>query len=314
MPAADATPPLRWGVLLPTFDVFGHGRFPVTAAARLAEELGYDSVWAGDHLVAKVPIIDAVCALAAAGAVTERVEIGLGILQLALRHPAWAAKQLATLDALAPGRVRLGVGAGGEYEEEFTAAGVEHRTRGRRLDEMLGVLPALLAGEAVDHPGPLAPVQVPGLLPPTSTRIPLAVGGRSDAALRRAARYGDQWMGMWRDAKAVAEATGRLRELAAEEGRPAPTVTMLVLVNVDDDIDAARDDAAELMARQYHLPFRVVDRWTGYGPPDRVATLLASYRDVGVDEFVLMPASSDVLRQYERLVGVRKLVDERVPE
>lgn len=253
-------------------------------------------------------MLDSLCALSAAAAVTGRIELGVSVLQLGLRQPAWAAKQLATIEALAPGRLRLGVGVGGEYPEEFLAAGVSHRTRGRRLDEILQVLPALLRGEPVDHRGPLAPVRVPGLRPAVGAPLPVSVGGRTDAALRRAARHGDQWMGIWLSARTVQACARRLAVIAAECGRVAPSIAMLVLVNVDDDADAARRDAAELVHGQYRMPLRLVERWTACGPPDTVAAMLHEYVEVGVDEFVLMPASADPLAQYRRLTVVRDLV------
>ncbi|MGH3234367.1 MAG: LLM class flavin-dependent oxidoreductase, partial [Streptosporangiaceae bacterium] len=299
---------VKWGVLLPTFDALGQGTPPVVAAARRAEELGFDAVWAGDHLICRPPVLDSLCALSAAAAVTGRIELGVSVLQLGLRQPAWAAKQLATIEALAPGRLRLGVGVGGEYPEEFVAAGVSCRTRGRRLDEILHVLPTLLRGEPVDHPGPLAPVQVPGLRPAVRSPLPVSVGGRSDAALRRAARYGDQWMGIWLSAHAVRACARRLAALAAERGRAAPSVAMLVLVNVNEDADAARRGAAELVHGQYGMPLRVVERWTACGPAGTVAGVLGEYIEAGVSEFVLMPASADPLGQYRRLTAVRDLV------
>ena len=295
-------------MLLPTFDVLGQGTLPVVAAARCAEQLGFDALWAGDHLVCHPPVLDSLCALSAAAAVTSQIELGVSVLQLALRQPAWAAKQLATVEALAPGRLRLGVGVGGEYPEEFTAAGVSRRTRGRRLDEMLHVLPALLRGEPVDHPGPLAPVRVPGLKPAVSSPLRVSVGGRSDAALRRAARYGDQWMGMWLSPGTVRSCARRLAKLAADCGRPVPSTAMLILVNVDGDAEAARRAAAELVHGQYRMPLRVIERWTAYGPAGTVADMLREYVQAGVSEFVLMPACVDPLWQYERLAAVRDLV------
>jgi alkanesulfonate monooxygenase SsuD/methylene tetrahydromethanopterin reductase-like flavin-dependent oxidoreductase (luciferase family) len=299
---------IKWGVLLPTFDPLGQGTPPVAAAARCAEQLGFDALWAGDHLISHPPVLDALCALSAAAAVTSRIELGIGVLQLGLRQPAWAAKQLATIEALAPGRLRLGVGAGGEYPDEFTAAGIARDTRGRRLDEILEVLPALLRGEPVDHPGPLAPVRLPGLRPAVSSLPRLSVGGRSDAALRRAARYGDQWMGIWLGAATVRSCADRLAALAAEYGRPPPSIAMLVLVNVDADTEAARRGAAELVQGQYRMPLRMIERWTACGNAGTVAAMLRGYVEAGVSEFVLMPASGEAIGQYERLAAVRELV------
>jgi alkanesulfonate monooxygenase SsuD/methylene tetrahydromethanopterin reductase-like flavin-dependent oxidoreductase (luciferase family) len=295
-------------VLLPTFDALGQGTPPLVTAARRAEELGFDALWAGDHLLSHPPVLDALCALSAAAAVTSRIDLGISVLQLGLRQPAWAAKQLATVEALAPGRLRLGVGAGGEIPAEFVAAGVSLRTRGQRLDEMLRTLPALLRGERVDHPGPLAPIRVPGLRPAVSSPLPVSVGGRSDAALRRAAQYGDQWMAIWLGAQTVRTCACRLAELAADHGRPVPSIAMVVLVNVNHDTQAARREAAEFMQAQYRMPLRTVERWTAYGPPRTVAAMLSDYIDAGVGEFVLMPAAADVLGQYERLAVIRDMV------
>jgi alkanesulfonate monooxygenase SsuD/methylene tetrahydromethanopterin reductase-like flavin-dependent oxidoreductase (luciferase family) len=297
----------RWGVLLPTFDSLGWGT-PVVAAAKEAERAGFDAVWAGDHLMFHQPVLDSLCSLAAAAAVTSRPALGISVLQLALRHPVWAAKQLATIDALAPGRLRLGVGIGGEYPAEFTAAGVSRATRARRLDEIMQVLPAMLAGGPVHHDGPLAPVHTAGLRPAVSELPPVTVGGRSDAALRRAARYGDQWMGMWMSARTVQGCAEKLAAFAAEQGRPVPSIAMLVLVNVDADAAAARQGVAEFLRAHYGMPLARVERWTGYGPPGKVAALLHDYTEAGVREFVLMPAAADVLTHYQRLAAVRELV------
>lgn len=121
----------RYGVLLPTFDPLRIGGAPrVAAAAARAEQLGFDAVWAGDHLACPAPVLDAPSCLAAAAAVTERVSLGLSVMLVGLRQPAWVAKQLATIDALSHGRLQLGVGVGGEFPEEFEAVGARLSLRG----------------------------------------------------------------------------------------------------------------------------------------------------------------------------------------
>ena len=303
---------MRWGVLLPTFDALGSGSLPVAAAARRAEELGFDSLWAGDHLLGPAPVLDALCCLSAAAAVTERVEVGLSVLQLGLRHLVWTAKQLVTIDILAPGRLRIGVGVGGEFPEEFLAAGADRQSRGRRLDEMLEVLPDLLEGRAVDHAGAHVRVSLPGLRPALSSMPVLSVGGRGDAALLRAARYGDQWVAMWYEPEALRARAERLGEMAASLGRATPSVAMLVILNLADDpagAQQAQQEVAAYLMGQYRLPLEVVDRWTLHGPPERAAKLLVDYREAGVSELLLLPAAADALAQYERFAELRQLVE-----
>ena len=102
------------GVLLPNFDPQRLGGPPqIVPAARLAEQLGFESLWAGDHLACPAPGLDAPTCITAAAVVTERIALGFSVMLLGLRNPAWTAKQLASIDLLAGGgRVRLGVGGG----------------------------------------------------------------------------------------------------------------------------------------------------------------------------------------------------------
>jgi alkanesulfonate monooxygenase SsuD/methylene tetrahydromethanopterin reductase-like flavin-dependent oxidoreductase (luciferase family) len=282
------------GVLLPTFDPLRAGEAPrVVEAARLAERLGFDSLWAGDHLACPAPVLDSVTCLAAAAAVTERIGLGLSVMLLGLRPPAWAAKQLATLDALSGGgRLRLGVGVGGEFPEEFAAAGVPLRERGARLDAALEALPGLLCGGDVLEPAMAAPP-------------PILVGGRSEAALRRAARFGDAWLPMWLSPASIARRAERLAELAAAHGRPRPALGLLIGVHVDADVARARREATAHLQGLYRMGLEPVERWTALGDAEAVADQLDAHLGVGVEEIVLMPLGADPLGQFERLADVR---------
>jgi probable F420-dependent oxidoreductase len=295
----------RFGVLLPTFDPLHTGRTPdVLEGARLAEELGFDAGWVGDHLWGHAPWLDATVALSAAAAVTDRLTLGFSVMLLGLRPPAWAAKQIQSLYALSSGRLVLGIGVGGEYPEEFEAAGVDVGQRGKRVDETLAVLPDLLLGRRVDYEGETVAVHA-NPLAPAVPRLPLIlIGGRSEAALRRTARFGDGWLPMWLSPDALLERGARLRELAAASGRPEPTITLLILVHVDEDLERSRQEAAEHLEGQYKLPLSVVERWSALGSRDLVAEKLQSYLDVGVTELILMTLGRAPLIQYERLAEV----------
>ena len=296
----------RCGVLLPSFDPLRTGGPPqIVSAARLAEELGFDAVWAGDHLACPAPGLDAPGCLSAAAAVTERIALGFSVMLLGLRAPVWAAKQLATIDALAgPGRLRLGVGVGGEFPAEFEAAGVPVTQRGARLDDALTVLPDLLTGRSVDYDGRAQRVTSPPLEPSMAAPPPVYVGGRGDPALQRAARFGDVWLPMWLSPEKVAERSERLAELAALQGRPCPTTALLILTRIDDDAAHARAQAEAHIAGQYRMALDVVERWTLLDSIDGAVQRLAQYAEVGVQEFLLLTLGDDPLTQYERLAEV----------
>jgi alkanesulfonate monooxygenase SsuD/methylene tetrahydromethanopterin reductase-like flavin-dependent oxidoreductase (luciferase family) len=293
-------------VLLPTLDPLRAGGPPrVVQAARCAEGLGFDAVWAGDHLACPAPVLDATHCLAAAAAATEGVGIGLSVLLLALRPLAWTAKGLATLDALSGGRLRLGIGVGGEFPQEFTAAGVPLRGRGARVDAALAALPELLAGRPYG--------EIPALEPAPAAPPPILVGGRSDAALRRAARFGDAWLPMWISPATLARRAERLAELAAGLGRPRPALALLIGVHVGED---AASQADAHLRGLYGMGVERVERWTALGDTDAVAEHLDAHIGVGVSEIVLMPLGGDPLVQFERLAAVREVVErggDRVP-
>jgi alkanesulfonate monooxygenase SsuD/methylene tetrahydromethanopterin reductase-like flavin-dependent oxidoreductase (luciferase family) len=296
----------RCGVLLPSFDPLRTGGPPqIVPAARLAEELGFDAVWAGDHLACPAPGLDAPGCLSAAAAVTERVGLGFSVMLLGLRPPAWAAKQLATIDALAgPGRLRLGVGVGGEFPEEFEAAGIPVKQRGARLDDALTVLGDLLTGQPVDYEGRSQSVKSPALEPAMPVLPPVYVGGRGDPALNRAARFGDFWLPMWMSPERVAERSQRLAELAVAQGRPCPATALLILTRIDDDRAHARAQAEAHISGQYRMALDAVERWTLLDSIDGAVQRLAQYAEAGVQEFLLLTLGDDTLTQYERLAEV----------
>jgi alkanesulfonate monooxygenase SsuD/methylene tetrahydromethanopterin reductase-like flavin-dependent oxidoreductase (luciferase family) len=292
---------LRLGINLPTFDplrVGGPPRF--VEAARLAEQIGFDAVWVGDHLQMPAPVYDSTVALTAAAVVTERVKLGFGVMLLGLRQPAWVAKQLTTIDALAPGRLLLGVGVGGEFPQEFEALGLNVKRRGRLLDDALAALPDWLQGRST-----------PALEPALGTLPPLIVGGRSDAALERAARVGDGWLSTWMSPDRMRERGEALAALAAAAGRPCPTLGLALSVHVDADEEIARQRAGEYAEAQYGMPFERVERYTALGSAAQVADRIAAYREAGVEEFVLTPLTGAPLEQIERLAEVREIISGR---
>jgi alkanesulfonate monooxygenase SsuD/methylene tetrahydromethanopterin reductase-like flavin-dependent oxidoreductase (luciferase family) len=286
---------LEIGVSLP---IAGEDIPDVTQAARCAEELGLDSVWVGDHLSDGRPILEATVALAAAAAVTRRVRVGFGILQLALRHPAWAAKQIGSLQYLSDNRLILGVGVGGSAPQEWQAVGVPLEERGIRTDRALAVLGPLVAGKATDLPGAAGVTLAPAVPPP-----PVWIGGGSAAALRRAVRFGEAWLAAATPPDEIAEAAVRLRVLAAAADRSAPAVASVVIA-------AAGDGTGEgltrfLSARLGMSPDRAA-RTAVFGDPAQLADQLRRYADAGVRHVVLAPFGADWRTQFELFAEARR--------
>lgn len=291
------------GVALPCVDAYGTGT-PVLEVARAAEAAGLDHVWVPDHLIFHRPILESVTTLAMVAGATERVGLGFAILNPVLRATTQLAKQLASIGVLAPDRLLLGVGLGGEIEAEFRAAGIEKKERGRRLDEALALLPRLMAGERVEHDG-LQRVDCDGLSPVPAAVPPILVGGRSEAAIARAARVGDAWMPMWMDPATVAEYREQLAAQAGEQGRPAPGIVLVAFVNVTDDVETGHEQASELIRRQYRMPYERVRKWTLVGDVPEVAARIEEYRQAGVTGFSLATAHPEHLTQIEPLAEVR---------
>lgn len=296
-------------MLLPTFDALHSGRVPpLVEGAKLAEELGFDAGWVGDHLSCNAPVLDSTMALSAAAAVTDRLGLGYSVMLLGLRDPVDVAEQIVTLQTLSGGRLSLGVGVGGEHPEEFVAADALVAKRGKRLDETLSVLPDLLDGNGVDFIGDTIEVHAPARERLTCGRPRIIVGGRGERALRRVARYGEGWLPMWLSPEAIAHRARELGELAAAAGRAVPLITLLLLVHVDEDREVARRQAAEHLQGQYRLPLRVVEHWAALGPVPVVAEKVQQYLAIGVDELILMPLGGRPLEQYERFTQVRAML------
>jgi probable F420-dependent oxidoreductase len=201
-----------------------------------AEQLGVAGVAASDHpcvpgllrseypytgrravLPAETEIADPIPLITALGASTERLRFMTYVLIAPLRHPVMLAKHAATAAVLTGGRLDLGVGAGW-MREEFAALGVSFEQRGSRLDEMLPLLRELWTGEAVEHHGRHFDFEPLAVNPRPARQIPILVGGHGDAALRRAARLADGWVGVSPTVDELGEIVGRLRALRAEHG------------------------------------------------------------------------------------------------
>jgi alkanesulfonate monooxygenase SsuD/methylene tetrahydromethanopterin reductase-like flavin-dependent oxidoreductase (luciferase family) len=297
------------GVLLPTMRPRGEPLPDVAAAARHAEDVGFESVWAVDQLVAGtgVPFVDSTVALGVAAGATGTIHLGFGVMILPLHPVVWAAKQVASLQQASGGRVLFGVGVGGDrHDLSWKAAGVPRRERGRRTDEALAVLPDLIAGKTVildDTPITLAPgVPVP----------PVIVGGLSDAALARAAAH-DGWFALPLPPAQLAPVLDRLGEHATALGRPRPGITGSVVVAIDGDAALPhRDDIAARLTDpdgMFGMPAEAVPDILVTGGPAQIANRLAAVAALGAERIVMTLAAGSWDRQAELLAEAVRLLD-----
>jgi len=227
-------------------------------ATRVADELGYESLWLSEHLVIPIemagspfagemhppvppetPVFDACAYLSYLAALTERVRLGTYVYLLGIRHPFVPARAFATLDQVSGGRAIAGVGAGW-LASEWDAVGIDPATRGARLDEAVGVCRRLWTEPQVEHHGAhfdFAPVAFEPK--PLQQPIPILVGGESNVALRRVARLGDGWLGMHQTPESAAAKVAVLRGLCAEAGRDPGEVEVTVGGTCESEEDLA---------------------------------------------------------------------------
>ncbi len=264
------------------------------AMAAEAEALGFDSLWVGDHIAFPAPILDPLQVLACFASHTQRVRLGTCVYLLPLRHPTIVAKLVSSLDFISGGRVIFGVGVGGEFPAEFQASGVPVRERGVRTNEAITVLRRLWEGEHVEHSGRFFRIGPVRLKPPPVQPggPPIWIGGRSPAALRRAACCGDGYVGYLLSPDGFRERMVRIRALAGEAGRGADPIAaaLMTFAVVDADRGAAIQRAGAILGAMYGRNMEsVAVRYCIAGTPDDCRTAAQRYAAAGVEHLVLTP-------------------------
>jgi alkanesulfonate monooxygenase SsuD/methylene tetrahydromethanopterin reductase-like flavin-dependent oxidoreductase (luciferase family) len=261
-----------------------------------AGEAGIDHVCCGDHVSFYGGLgFDGLVQATALAMLHPALPVYIGVYQLPLRHPVLVARQLADFAQLAPGRLIFGTGIGGEDRHEVAICGVDPATRGLRMDECLAILRQLLTGKPVTYHGRFFDLDEAVIAPAPAEPAPIIVGGRSDAAIRRAGRLGDGWLGLWNSPRRFAAAVQLAAEEAARVGRPDPPTrhAMQVWCGLADSRPAARACLAPAMEAFYQLPFERFERYCPYGTAEDVAGFLAPYAAAGCTEFNLIPQSPD---------------------
>ena len=207
---------MRVGIHLPQYGRVS-GPEAITTAARDAENLGYADVWVSDHIVHPAAqdypsphLFDPLLTLAWAAAATGRVGLGTSVMVVPMHEPVSLANQLASLDALSNGRLTLAVGVGWS-EPEYAAVGADFATRGRRLDEALEMFRVLWRDDPASFQGTFRSFSDVRLLPKPVGPIPIWVGGRTEAAYRRAITKGNGFQLIGLTPEQAAPVVARLR-------------------------------------------------------------------------------------------------------
>ena len=302
---------VRVGLFPPVGQPGGDPQQLQATLARVADA-GVDHVCVGDHVSFFVGagsdgLITATSMLAA----QPKLPVYVGLYLLPLRHPVPVARQLATIAQIAPGRLTLGIGIGGEDRHEIEVCGVDPKTRGRRMDECLQILRELADGTPVTFDGQFFSLQDALIVPAPSPRIPLIVGGRSDAAVKRAARLGDGWLGIWVSPRRFASVAEHIAQEASGARRDPSDFehALNVWCGFAATRDAAREPLATQMQRFYQMPFEPFERYSPYGTPEHVAEFLGPYIGAGCAAFNVIPCAEDQETAVSAVGELRQLLN-----
>ena len=298
----------------------------IVQVAEAAEALGFAGVSVQDHLLSGPAIapcghrhreddrmvLEPLATLSFVAARTSRVRLLTGVLVAPFRHPIWIAKTAATLDVLSRGRLVLGVGVGAPpgrttdgIQELGPHADIATREsalfqlpgpRGRVMDETLEALDALWADGPASYHGRLFDFEGVDLrpLPVQRPRPPIWVGGRADAALRRAALLADAWFPSQASVEVLAAGRASVLAMAAGADRPAPRFGVNLFASIDPDGDAARDTIRDGLGHRFRSPALLFES-TLAGTPAEVRERMLEYVAAGCTAFdlKLLPLTAD---------------------
>ena len=304
----------KLGVLLPTRGLLLGGEQPPNAdrIIRMAERVeaaGLDSVWVGDSLTAK-PRLEPLAMLGAIATRTSRVRLGTAVLIPALRHPVLLAQTMATVDMISGGRLIIGAGVGGAFNDdqrgEWNAAGVDPTRRARRFEEIIEIVKGLGPGTPYSFEGrhfQLDSVAVgPAVTQPGGIPILFASHYRAQqqAQIDRAARLGDGIISLSDTPDEFAQVISQVEAKAEEMGRDSSKLekTFYLTANVDPDLAKAEAEADEFLTRYYGSNIWG-SRWGPFGGPERVIERMREYVSAGAQTLVVRLATFDPEQQLD---------------
>ncbi len=271
---------------------------------------GIDSIWQTDRLVSRHKMLECMTALAAIAGRTRRLKFGMNVVSLAMREPVLLAKQCATIDFLSGGRMLPGFGIGSPLAPEWKAMNLDTKIRGRVTDECLEIIHRLWHEETVDFTGRHFKLTAASIAPrPVQPDLPMWIGGATDAAVKRTARYGTGWQGGAETPEEAGAVVARIKEALQETGR-----------SIDDDhyggafafrFGSPQDAVVAKQMEAYRQ--RTGRDPTGrfaIGDKDEIVARIAQFVDAGISKFILRPAAQG---DDDFLAQSRRLIDEVLP-
>lgn len=254
------------------------------------EALDVDSLWLSDRLVSTVPTLEPITFLSFVAGRVRKMKFGTSTVVLPTRNPVVLAKELATLDYLSKGRLFPAIGLGGEESKDLQAVGINKKERAGRTDEMIVLMRRLWTEEDVSFAGKYFSVDNVTIKPRPWQKngIPLWIGGRSEAALRRSGRLGDGWLVSSVSPAEVAAGIQSIRRYAADAGRVVPEDHYGVLIPFyfADTSDKAIEIAGRSIRPRNDLPLA---EFTAFGTADEVRNRVKAYIAAGATKFVMRP-------------------------
>jgi len=254
------------------------------------EALDVDSLWVSDRIVSSALTLEPITFLSYIAGRLQNMKLGTSTLVLPTRNPIVLAKELATLDFLSRGRLFPAIGLGGDESKDLQAVGVSKRERAGRTDEMITLMRRLWTEDNVTFAGKFFSVEDATIMPHPWQKagLPIWIGGRSEAALRRTGRLGDGWLVSSVSPVEVESGIKAIRKFAAEAGRQVPEDHYGVLIPFY--IAASSDKAWEFAGRSIRpradMP---TPEFTAFGNRNQVRAKIQSYIGAGATKFVMRP-------------------------
>ena len=295
------------------------GAAEIAAEGRWLEGLGFEYLAAGEHFMRGSPpgpTHAALPLLAVAAGATEKIRLLSSVLLTPFYHPLTLARFTATLDLASGGRLTLGVGVGGEFPEEFRAAGLDVRQRGRRTNECLEALRRLWSEPSVSYSGrhfQLAEAAI-NPWPSQQPNPPVWVAGRREAAMRRAVRYGDGWLPYFYSPRRYRDSVAEITRFAREANRGLENFQwgFFPYIAVYPTEQEAAEAAATALGGRYRYGgdfLNIVRRYCLLGPPEQCRERLQEYIEAGARHIIFSAACPP----EERVRHIETIASEIIP-